>query len=321
MSKLSLALMLCFVFAAGASAADLSTVALFNPAAFEAPESVQFDRHGNAYVSMALTGEVRKIAPDGTQTALAFLPIRPDFQPCGNAFGLPIMGAVALDHQGNLYASVNSCDPAQLGVWKVTPAGAASLVAGLPQGAAPNGIAYQDGWLYVADTLLGQVWRIHSDGTGAPEVWSNDSLLTPLFLPLIPGPNGLQLFRGEVYVAVSDRAHVVAIPIKEDGSAGAARVHATGVMLDDFAFDIKGNLYGTTDPFNTLVRVAPDGTQTVLLTAADGLDGPTAAAFGVGRDAKSLYVTNAAFPFFPGPTPRRPSLMRLEVGIPGQPRP
>jgi len=34
-----------------------------------------------------------------------------------------------------------------------------------------------------------------------------------------------------------------------------------------------------------------------------------------------LYVTNAAFPFFPGPNPRRPSLMRLEVGVPGQPRP
>src|SRR5215212_6581451 len=122
MFKLSLALLLCALFAAGTSAADLSTVALFNPAAFEAPESVQFDRHGNAYLSLALTGELRKIAPDGTQTTLAFLPIRPDVVPCGNAFGLPIMGSIALDHQGNLYASVNSCDPAQLGVWKVTAA-------------------------------------------------------------------------------------------------------------------------------------------------------------------------------------------------------
>ena len=322
MSKLTLALLLCFTLAAGASAADLSTVALFNPAAFETPESVQFDRHGNAYISMALTGEVRKLAPDGTQTTLAFLPIRPDVQPCGNAFGLPIAGAIALDHQGNVYASVNSCNPAQLGVWKVSPAGALSLVAGLPQGAAPNGIAYHDGWLYVADTLLGRVWRIHSDGTGAPEVWTADSLLTPLFIPLVPGPNGLQVFRGEVYVAVSDRAHVAAFRINEDGTAGPGRVHASGIGLDDFAFDVHGNLYGTTDPSNTVVRVSPDGTQTVLLTAADGLDGPTAAAFGVGKDSKSLYITNAAFPFFPGPGPtRRPSLMRLEVGIPGQPRP
>src|SRR5215212_3683632 len=171
MFKLSLALMLCVLFAGSASAADLSTRVLFNPNAFETPESVQFDRHGNAYVSLALTGEVRKIAPDGTQTTLAFLPIRPDVQPCGNSFGLPIMGSIALDHQGNVYASVNSCNPAQLGVWKVTPSGQMSLVANLPQGAAPNGIAYQEGWLYVADTLLGQVWRVHSDGTGAAEDW------------------------------------------------------------------------------------------------------------------------------------------------------
>jgi sugar lactone lactonase YvrE len=282
---------------------------------------VQFDRHGNAYVSLALTGEVRKIAPGGTQTTLAFLPIRPDVQPCGNAFGLPIMGAIALDQQGNVYASVNSCDPSQLGVWKVTPAGQTSLVAGLPQGAAPNGIAYQGGWLYVADTLLGRVWRVHSDGTGAAEVWTDDSLLTPLFIPLVPGPNGLQVFRGEVYVVVSDRAHVAAFPIREDGTAGPGRIHASGIGLDDFAFDVHGNLYGTTDPSNTLVRISPDGAQTVLLTAADGLDGPTSAALGVGKDSKSLYVTNAAFPFFPGPDPRRPSLMRLEIGIPGQPRP
>lgn len=324
MSKLSFAILLCVsaLFAADAAAAEPTTVALFNPAAFETPESVQFDRHGAAYVSMALTGEVRKIAPDGTQTTLAFLPIRPDVQPCGNAFGLPIMGAIALDHQGNVYASVNSCEPSQLGVWKVTPQGAASLVAPLPQGAAPNGVAYHGGWLYVADTLLGRVWRVRPDGTGAPEVWTADALLTPLFIPLVPGPNGLQIFRGEVYVSVSDRAHVAAFPINEDGTAGPGRVHASGVGLDDFAFDVRGNLYGTTDPSNTVVRVRPDGTSEVLLDASDGLDGPTAAAFGVGRDGKSLYVTNAAFPFFPGPGPaRRPSLMRLDVGVRGQPRP
>lgn len=324
MFKRSLALLLCApaLLAAGASAAEPSTVALFNPAAFETPESVQFDRHGNAYLSLALTGEVRKVAPDGTQTTLAFLPIRPDVRPCGNAFGLALMGGVALDHRGNLYASVNSCDPAQLGVWKVTPSGSASLLAGLPQGAAPNGIAYHGGWLYVADTLLGRVWRVHPDGDGAPEVWTADTLLTPLFIPLVPGPNGLQVFRGEVYVAVSDRAHVAAFPINEDGSAGAGRVHASGVGLDDFAFDVRGNLYGTTDPSNTVVLVRPGGTSEVILDASDGLDGPTAAAFGAGRDSKGLYITNAAFPFFPGPGPaRRPSLMRLDVGVPGQPRP
>jgi len=318
---LALILSVAGLFAANARAADLSTVTLFNPAAFETPESIQIDRHGNVYLSMALTGEVRRIAPDGTQVSLAFLPIHPEVQPCGNSFGLPIMGGVALDHQGNAYVSVNSCNVPDIGVWKVTPQGEAGLLAPLPATAAPNGIAYHGGWLYVADTVLGLVWRIHSDGTGTPEVWTNDSLLTPLPIPLTPGPNGLQVFREEVYVSVSSREHVVAFPIRADGSAGPGRVHASGIGLDDFAFDVQGNLYGTTDPFKTLVRIAPDGSKTVLLTEADGLDGPTAAAFGVGKDSKALYVTNAAFPFFPHPDGRRPSLMRYELGVPGHPRP
>jgi sugar lactone lactonase YvrE len=181
-------------------------------------------------------------------------------------------------------------------------------------------MAFKAGRLYVADTTLGRVWRVPADGSRPAEPWSDDPLLTPLPIPLTPGPNGVQIFRGEVYVAVSSRAHVVAFRIRGDGSAGPGRIHARGIGLDDFAFDVRGNLYGTTDPSNTVVRIAPDGTSTVLLTAADGLDGPTAAAFGVGSDARNLYVTNAAFPFFPGPTPRRPSLLRLHVGVPGQPR-
>ena len=323
MSRLSLTALAggAALVAASVLATNVDTVVLFNPAAFETPESIQFDRLGNAYISMALTGEVRRIAPDGTQSPLAFLPIRPDVQPCGNGLGLPIMGSIALDQKRNVYASVISCNLPDLGVWKVTPQGQASLLAGLPADAGPNGIAYHEGWLYVSDTLRGLVWRIHSDGTRLPEIWTNDRLLEPVPLPLTPGPNGLQVFADEVYVAVSDRKHIVAFPILANGSAGPGRVHASGVALDDFAFDVQGNLYGTTDPFNTVLRVARDGTVHVLLTASDGLDGPTATAFGVGNDNKNLYITNAAFPFFPGPTPRRPSLMRLSVGIPGKPRP
>jgi hypothetical protein len=89
------------------------------------------------------------------------------------------------------------------------------------------------------------------------------------------------------------------------------------VFCDDFAFDVRGSLYCGTDPFNTLLRIAPDGSVQTLLTAVDGLDGPTAAAFGHQGDRFRLYVTNAAFPFFPEPPPRRPSLMRVSLDVPG----
>jgi hypothetical protein len=196
--------------AASASASRVKTVALFDHAAFETPESVQIDRHGNAYVSLASSGEIRKIAPDGTQSTLALLPLHPDVQPCQNA-----VGAAGL-------VGGNSCSAAHLGIWKVMPDGQQSLLANLPGDlflpgmAQPNGIAYRHGWLYVADSFLGLVWQVHSDGQSPAEVWSDDPLLAhpPDPPPGIPGPNGLQIFHKEVYVSVSSRTHVVAIPIK-----------------------------------------------------------------------------------------------------------
>jgi hypothetical protein len=61
------------------------------------------------------------------------------------------------------------------------------------------------------------------------------------------------------------------------GNAGAFRIHASGVFCDDFAFDVRGSLYCGTDPFNTLLRIAPAGSVQTLPTAVDGLGGPTAA--------------------------------------------
>ena len=309
--------------ATSAAAVDVDTVALFNPAALETPESVQIARDGAIYVGMALTGEIRRIAPDGTQSSVVFLPIGVNVQPCGNGLGFAAMGSIALDHDDNIYAAVLSCNTADIGVWKVTPQGSMSQLAQLGANAGPNGLAYRGGYLYASDTLLRLVWRVSPDGTQAPTVWSHDPQLAPPHepVPLTPGPNGVQVFRDEIYVAVSDRAHVVAFPIQADGSAGPGRVHVSGIALDDFSFDVKGNLYGTTDPSNKVVRIAADGTMDVLLTVDDGLDGPTATAFGVGSDKTRLYVTNAAFPFFDVPPPRRPSLLRIDVGVPSKTRP
>jgi hypothetical protein len=306
--------------------AQVETVVRFNPEAFETPRSIQFDRRGNAYIAMGLTGEIRRIALDGNQNTLAFLPLRPDVVPCQNAFGFAILWGITLDYQGNIYASVNSCNPSDLGIWKVSPDGGTVLLGGLfigkdPPTASPSGITYHDGWLYIADAVLGLVWRLHSDGHSPAEIWTSDPLLShpPDPPPMTPGPNGLQVFRNEVYVSVSDRRHIVAFPIEEDGRVGTGRVHAGDVRLDDFAFDVRGNLYGATGPFNTVLSIAPDGAVTTLLTIDDGLDGPTATAFGVGLDNKTLYITNASFPFFD--SRRMPSLMALKIGIPGKPRP
>lgn len=314
----------CILGVASASAAVVETFVLFDPDASERPESIQVDRHGHVYVSLAPLGEIRKIAPDSTQSTLAFLPLRRDIVPCQNSAGSAGIAGIALDHQRNVYVGVRSCNALDFGIWKVTPDGEQQLVANLPSNSGPNGIAYHGGWLYVADSRLARVWRVHADGQSLAEIWTDDPLLqhpsTPP--PGFPGPNGLQVFHDEVYVSVSSRAHIVAFPINADGSAGPGRVHIDEIGLDDFVFDVKGNLYAMTNFFNTVVRITPDDVRKTLLDFDDLLDGPSAGAFGTGDDNKTLYITNIAIPNFPGQQPRRrPSIMRLHVGIPGKPRP
>ncbi|HEY5866530.1 MAG TPA: hypothetical protein VI542_13435, partial [Candidatus Tectomicrobia bacterium] len=193
--------------------------------------------------------------------------------------------------------------------------------------------AYNDGKLYVADSNLGLIGRIklHDDhdcdedsdesaGQNVPEVWNNDPLLKSLNPSPFPSANGLQLFDDEIYVSVSTRGHVVAIPINWDGSSGPVRVHAMA-GLDDFAFDKEGNMYAGTNASNMFLLITPAGVVHTLLTLADGLDGPTSAAFGVKNNKKWVYIANGAFPPFQGQTPRRPSIMRLYIGTNGEPRP
>lgn len=299
-------------------ALDVEEVASFDAASFETPESMAIDSWGNKFVSLSLTGEILKIRPNGHESAFAVLPIAaPPLTSCGPSVG--IMGALAIDPHDNLYVTLNSCVATKRGVWSVAPSGATHLVASLSMSALANGIAYRDGRLYVADSEQGVIWRIRADGTEPAEIWADDPLLKPGIGHVFPGPNGVQFFANELYVANSNQATMLAIPLGHHGAAGPVRVHATGVPCDDFAFDLLGNIYCATDPFNTLLRIFPDGTSEVLLTSADGLDGPSAVVFGRSYfDRRALFVTNAAYPFFS--TSHTPSLFRVDIGIPGAPR-
>jgi sugar lactone lactonase YvrE len=290
----------------------------FDASRLETPESLVFDHHGNLFISLALTGEIRRVAPDGTQSTFATIPIGAPLTPCGAL--VAIMGGLTIDEHGTLYVTAAACDPANRGIWRVTVDGQARIIAHLPVESLPNGIALYHGRLYVADSALNRVWTVSAAG-GTPAAWIEDPLLAQAPGSPFPAGNGLKVFRGEVYVANSSTGQILAIPFLHNDEAGAPRVHAQmpdGTGCDDFAFDVHGSLYCTTDPFRTVVRVDPDGSTEVLLTAADGLDGPTSTAFGViGEDRFNLYINNAAFPFFS--TTHQPSLMRLPLDVPGAP--
>jgi len=304
-------------------AGAVEVVANFDASQLETPESIAIDLDGNVFISLALTGEIRKIAPDGAQTTYARLPIGPPLTFCGPFFN-GVTG-ITLDSQGALYISVVACDPANRGVWRILPSGTQQRLATLPLESIPNGIVLHLGFVYVADSSLPRIWRVPANG-GLAEVWLEDALLqAPAPAPGSPsvaGANGLQFFRQQLFVTNSGLGTIVAVPIEGDGRAGLPRIHAQlpqPMGGDDFAFDVDGWIYCTTGPSNTLLKISPDGsTSQILLTAADGLDGPTAAAFGrVGDDRFNLYITNSAFPFFS--TTHAPKLMRLHLDVPGAP--
>ena len=294
---------------------SIETVALFNPLALDTPESIVFDRQGNAYLSMALTGEIRKIAPNGTQSTLAQLPLGVPMTQCGPLFA--VMGALAIDDREEaLYVTLNPCEMENKGVWRIGLDGSKRLLAPFPANALINGITVVGNKLYVADSDLQVIWTVSKFG-GTPKVWLDSPLLAANPDIFGPGGNGIQFFGGELYVCVSDQLKIVAVPLKLNGRAGTPRVHAElPYGCDDFAFDLIGNIYATTDPSNRLLFVKRDGTTEILFDAEDLLDGPTAASFGRrGLDRFNLYVTNAAFPFFS--VINRPSLMRSTRFIPG----
>lgn len=307
-----------------AHALSPTIVTNFNAAAFESPENIYIDWAGNRYVTMGLTGEVRKIDVHGNQsTFVQFSFGAPPLTPCNPQLPLPFPALLGIDTDllGNFYFALKSCEPSKSGIWRKSIfTGQLEQLASIPSGSFLNGISWVGGYLYAADTFGAKVWRLNTVRPSVMEIWSADPLLAPRPNATFPGPNGLKYFRGNIYVSVSDTALVLKFRIQRDGSAGPAVIHATigqpgGPGCDDFSFDILGNLYCGSDPFNTVIKVSPEGYVSTILTVADGLDGPSATFFGRGAESTYLYVTNGAFPFFS--QTHTPSLMKVNLGIPG----
>jgi sugar lactone lactonase YvrE len=85
--------------------------------------------------------------------------------------------------------------------------------------------------------------------------------------------------------------------------------------VDGLAFDVHGNVWAAVIAQSTIVRVSPTGAITTVATAADGLDWASSIAFGKNGD---LWAVNYAIgpPGGPGP-----ALLRIAVGVKGQPVP
>ncbi|WP_439658761.1 SMP-30/gluconolactonase/LRE family protein [Lentzea sp. HUAS TT2] len=260
----------------------------FDLAAGQTPESMVFAPDGTAYVTFAKARQIAEISPGGRIRILATLPAPADGGVNTPALGFPLTVGIDRAADGTLYFVYATGTADLTGVWSLRPGGTPRRIAALPANTLPNGIALDRHTLYVADST-GAVWRVPTSG-GTAAVWSSDPALAPAgFL----GANGLRVRDGAVWVTNLDLGTIVRIPVRANGTAGSPKVVATGLAgIDDFAFTGRGTeIIAALDTVNQVALVRPDGTHTIVLDAADGLQGPTTIALR-GND---VYVPSAAY--------------------------
>lgn len=263
----------------------------FDLAKGQTPENIALAPGGSAYVTFAEGRQIAEVSPKGTVRILATLPKPADGGVHTPVLGFPLTVGIVRAHDGTLYFLYATGTPDLTGVWRLRPGGQPQRIAALPADGLPNGLALDSRThtLYVTDSVLGTVWSLPTTG-GTPTAWSTaPELASTGFL----GANGLKVHHGAVWVTNLDKGTILRIPIRHDGRAGSVRTEATGLPgIDDFAFTGHGDrLLAALNGPSEVALVQPDGSHSIVLTAADGLQNPTSIAL----RGDTVYVLSAAY--------------------------
>jgi hypothetical protein len=279
---------------ASAASAPLSNARIavhFDLAAGQQPENIVLAPGGGTYVTLSKARQVAEISATGVVKVLATLPAPADGGVSTPVLHVPFTAGLVRDHNGTLYFLYATGSADLTGVWRLRPGGQPQRIAALPADSFPNGLALDPRTqrLYVTDSVLGVVWTVPVAG-GTPTVWSSAPQLARISLL---GANGLKVHNGAVWVTNDDKGTILRIPILPNGSAGQVDTEATGLPgIDDFAFTGRGDqLLAAIDSQNEIALVQPDGSYSIVLTQADGLDNPSSVAL----RGDTVYVTSAAF--------------------------
>ncbi|MER7922624.1 hypothetical protein ABTY96_05710 [Streptomyces sp. NPDC096057] len=276
----------------------------FDLAKGQTPENIALAPDGAAYVTLAAGRQIAEISPKGTIRVLATLPEPADGGVHTPVLGFPLTVGIVRAHDGTLYFLYATGTSDLTGVWRLRPGGEPERIAALPADGLPNGLALDASThtLYVTDSVLGTIWSVPTTG-GTPTAWSTaPELASTGFL----GANGLKIHRGAVWATNLDKGTILRIPIRHDGRAGAVRTEATGLTgVDDFAFTGRGDqLLAALNGPSEIALVRPDGSHSIVLTQADGLQNPTSVAL----RGDTVYVLSAAYV-----TAKDPNLLRAHL--------
>ncbi len=264
-------------------------------------ENLAIAPDGTIFVTNHEVGKIVRITPDGNQQIHATVE--------GKVSGL------AFTSNGGLVATGWNADSIPV-VSLITASGTVETLVKLPDAIFLNGITPLSHTQYLAaDSYRGAIWLIdiaqrHSS------IWLEHSLLARSNAEnVIPAANGLKRFGNLLYVSNTEKMLLLRIPIGLTNEPSEPEIFVEQTNIDDFAFDVEGNLYGATHIYNSVVKITLDGNTTIIAQAEQGVIGSTAVAFGqTESDRTAIYVVMNGGMFLPPPTGVVPAnIVRLEV--------
>jgi putative intracellular protease/amidase/sugar lactone lactonase YvrE len=267
-------------------------------------ENIAIAPKGTIFVTSYEEGKIYQITPNGECSEFA--------QIDGNVAG------IVIEHTGNLLVA-GSLQGKTPTIFRVNSTGVVEPLISLPDAIFLNGMTHLKGDRYlVADSYKGAIWEIDVK-TKTAEIWIQDNLLarSDTSNPF-PAVNGIKLYNNSLFASNTQRQLLIRIPLAENSTPKTPEVFLSNVNLDDFAFDIRGNLYGTTHVYNSVIQISPDKQVTAIALAEQGLTGSTALAFGQADNNTNLYVTTNGGMSLPLPSGiETAKVVQLNVNVEG----
>jgi putative intracellular protease/amidase/sugar lactone lactonase YvrE len=240
-------------------------------------ENIAIDPQGTLFVTSYEEGKIYRINPSGKYSEFAKIN--------GNVAG------IVVEDTGNLL--VAAVENKTSAILRIEATGLVETLVTLPEAIFLNGMIHLEGSRYlVADSYKGAIWEIDAIAKTA-QIWIQDCLLSRSDTSNpFPAVNGIKIYNNALFASNTQRQLLIRIPLAKNSRPESPEVFLTNVNLDDFAFDIHGNLYGTTHVYNSVVQISATKQITIIATSEQDMAGSTALAFGRGEsDRQSIYVT------------------------------